>query len=305
MKLGCHVGMSGKEMFLGSVKEAIGYGADTFMVYTGAPQNTRRKPVEELNVEAGHRLMREAGITDFVVHAPYIINLANTVNPDTYELAVDFLKLELQRTEAMGSQTLVLHPGAHVGAGEDAGIAQIIKGLNEVFAAVPVGEKKCYVALETMAGKGSELGRSFEELARIYDGVQDNSRLRICMDTCHMSDAGYPVRDDFDAVLAKFQRYFPLKEIACIHLNDSMNAQGAGKDRHANLGFGTLGFDALCAITRRPEFAETPIILETPYVPKPGSKTRDLPPYKQELAMLREGVFRENLLEQIRAEAGT
>lgn len=303
MKLGCHVGMSGSDMFLGSVKEAVAFGADTFMVYTGAPQNTRRKSVEELNIEAGHALMREVGITDFVVHAPYIINLANTVNPETYQLAVEFLAKEMQRTQAMGSQTLVLHPGSHVGAGEDAGIAQIVKGLNEVFSQVPVGDKKVYVALETMAGKGSEIGRSFEELARIYDGVSDNSRLKICLDTCHLSDAGYPVREDFDSVLEQFTKYFPVNRIACIHLNDSMNPQGASKDRHANVGFGEVGFDALCAITRRPEFTDTPIILETPYVPKIGSKTRDLAPYKHELQMLRDGIFRENLIEMIQNEA--
>lgn len=303
MKLGCHVGMSGKEMFLGSVKEAVLYGADTFMVYTGAPQNTRRKDVSELNIEAGHALMDANGITDFVVHAPYIINLANTVNPETYQLAVEFLEKELLRTQAMGSRILVLHPGSHVGAGEDAGIAQIVKGLNEVFSRVPAGEQKVYVALETMAGKGSELGKTFEQMARIYDGVMDNSRLKICMDTCHLSDAGYPVREDFDSVLEQFLRYFPLNQIACIHLNDSMNEQGASKDRHANLGFGEIGFHALLGITRRPEFSETPMILETPYVPRAGSKTRDLPPYKAEIQMLREGVFRENLLEQIRNEA--
>ncbi len=304
MKLGCHVGMSGKDMFLGSVKEAIGYGCDTFMVYTGAPQNTRRKSISELNIEEGHRLMEQAGITEFVVHAPYIINLANTVNPETYRLAVDFLKLEMERTAAMGARTLVLHPGSHVGAGEEAGLAQIINGLNEVLAAVPADQNPCCIALETMAGKGSELGKSFEELSRIYEGVHERDRLRICMDTCHLSDAGYPVRDDFDKVLSEFKKYFSLEEIACIHLNDSKNAQGAAKDRHENLGFGTLGFDALCAIVRRPEFCDVPIILETPYLPKPGEKVREFPPYKQELSMLRDGKFRKDLLEWIWTDAG-
>ena len=167
LKIGSHVGMSGKKMMLGSVEEALSYGANTFMIYTGAPQNTRRKDTSELNIPAAQALMKEKGIDDFVVHAPYIINLANTVNPATYELAVDFLRLELTRAAAMGSRVLVLHPGAHVGAGTEAGIASIVKGLNEVL----TDDTDCLVALETMAGKGSEIGRNFEELARIYDGV--------------------------------------------------------------------------------------------------------------------------------------
>lgn len=164
MKIGSHVGMSGKEMMLGSVKEALSYGANTFMLYTGAPQNTRRKDVSELRVEEAWELMRANDITEFVVHAPYIINLANTVKPEIYQLAVDFLKTEIERTAAMGSKTLVLHPGSHVNAGADAGIDSIIKGLNEVL----TQDTPVYIALETMAGKGSEIGRSFEELARIY-----------------------------------------------------------------------------------------------------------------------------------------
>ena len=131
--IGSHVGMSGKEMFLGSVKEAVSYGANTFMVYTGAPQNTRRKPLSELNIEAGWEVMRANGIEEFVVHAPYIINLGNTVKAETFELAVEFLALEIERTEAMGGKSLVVHPGAHVGAGVEAGTAKIIEGLNEVL----------------------------------------------------------------------------------------------------------------------------------------------------------------------------
>ncbi len=286
MLLGSHVGMSGKEMMLGSVKEALSYGANTFMLYTGAPQNTRRKEISELNIEAAHELMAANAIAKFVVHAPYIINLANTVNPETYDLAVTFLQKEIERTEAMGSDTLVLHPGAHVGTGEDAGIASIVKGLNEVLTA----DCKVHIALETMAGKGSEIGSKFEELARIYDGVQWNSKLRICMDTCHLNDAGFDVKNDFEGVLKQFERFFPLSQIACIHLNDSKNEQGAAKDRHENIGFGTIGYDALCGITKMSEFENTPIILETPYREIGGSSDK-LAPYKFEIAMLREGKF--------------
>ena len=286
MLLGSHVGMSGKEMMLGSVKEALSYGANTFMLYTGAPQNTRRKEISELNIPAAHELMTANAISKFIVHAPYIINLANTLNPETYDLAVTFLRKEIERTEAMGSDTLVLHPGAHVGAGEDAGIASIVKGLNEVLTA----DCKVHIALETMAGKGSEIGSKFEELARIYDGVRWNSKLRICMDTCHLNDAGFDVKNDFEGVLKQFEWYFPLNQIACIHLNDSKNEQGAAKDRHENIGFGSIGYDALYGVTRIPEFENTPIILETPYREIGGSADK-LAPYKLEIAMLREGKF--------------
>ncbi len=284
MLLGSHVGMSGKEMMLGSVKEALSYKADTFMLYTGAPQNTKRKDISELCIKEAQELMKANGITRFVVHAPYIINLANTMNPDTYSLAVSFLRTEIERTEAMGSDTLVLHPGAHVGAGEDAGIASIVKGLNEVL----TPDTKVHIALETMAGKGSEIGKSFEQMARIYDGVKWNDKLRICLDTCHLNDAGYDVKNDFESVMEEFTKYFPTSLIACIHLNDSMNPLGAAKDRHANLGFGEIGFDALCGITRRKEFANTPIILETPYRSIHGSEEK-LAPYALEIEMLRNG----------------
>ena len=284
IKLGCHVGMSGKEMFLGSVKEAISYNANTFMIYTGAPQNTRRKPVEELRIEEGWALMRENGIDEFVVHAPYIINLGNTVKSETFELAVEFLQLELERTQALKCKTLVLHPGAHVGAGTDVGIRQIIKGLNEVFSQDKDG--KVNIALETMAGKGTEIGRSFEEIAAIYDGVTHNERLRVCFDTCHTSDAGYDVREDFASVIEQFDRIIGKDQIAVFHINDSKNPQGAHKDRHANIGKGTIGFEPLYRLVHDPRFVEIPKILETPWLCAEGETKKTIPPYKEEIAQL-------------------
>lgn len=298
LKIGSHVGMSGKEMFLGSVKEAASYGANALMVYTGAPQNTRRKDVSELNIEAGQAYMKEHGLQDLIIHAPYIINLGNSVKPETFELAVDFLALELERTKAMGSNILVLHPGAHVGAGEDIGTNQIIKGLNEVL----TSDTKVYVTLETMAGKGSEIGRNFEELARIYDGVHHNDKLRICFDTCHVHDSGLDIVNDFDGVIEKFDRIIGKDQIAVFHINDSKNPRGAGKDRHENIGFGHIGFDAIHRIVYHPDFESIPKILETPYIPSVKDPKKTYVPYKHEIAMLRIQDFNPKLKEQVLAE---
>ena len=275
LKIGSHVSMSGKDMFLNSVREAAGYEANTFMLYTGAPQNTRRTPVEELNIDAGWEAMHQYGMEEFVVHAPYIINLANTVKPETFQLAVDFLTLEVQRTAAMKSQILILHPGAHVGAGVEAGTAQIIKGLNEVL----IESEGCYIALETMAGKGSEIGRTFEELAAIYDGVCHPERLRVCFDTCHTHDAGYDIINDFDGVIEQFDRILGKDQIAVFHINDSKNPCGSHKDRHANIGQGEIGFDALHTIVHHPDFENIPKILETPYLVDPENPKKTYPPY--------------------------
>ena len=297
LKIGSHVGMSGKEMFLGSVKEALSYDANTFMIYTGAPQNTRRKEIVELNIDAGLRLAREHGITEFIVHAPYIINLGNTEKTETFSLAVEFLAKEIERSVAMQAKTIVLHPGSHVGAGETAGIAKIIEGLNQVL----TKDMPITVALETMAGKGSEVGRSFEELAAIYDGVIHNEKLRVCFDTCHTHDAGYDIIHDFDSVIEKFDRLLGKQQIAVFHINDSKNVAGAAKDRHENIGFGEIGFDALNYIVHHKDFIDIPKILESPYVTATDEdKIKSLPPYKQEIRMLREGRFNPNLIADIR-----
>ncbi len=295
MKIGSHVGMSGKDMLLGSAKEAVSYGADTFMFYTGAPQNTRRKEISELNIEPAWAYMEEHGIDEIIVHAPYIINLANTVKPETYELAERFLALELERAAACKSQVLILHPGSHVGAGADAGIAQIVRGLNHIL----TPNTPLCIALETMAGKGSEIGRSFEELTRIYDGVTCNDKLRVCFDTCHTSDSGYDIIHDFDGVMEEFDRLIGKDQIAVFHINDSKNPAGAAKDRHANIGFGQIGFEALNYIVHHPDFEDVPKILETPYVPSPTQPKKSFAPYKYEIEMLRQGSFDPDLLEKI------
>lgn len=283
IKLGCHVGMAGKDMFLASAREAASYGANVFMLYTGEPQNTRRKEIFELNIDAGWEYAHEHGINEIVVHAPYIINLANTVKPETYELAVEFLEKEIVRTAAMKSRILVLHPGSHVNAGEQAGIAQIVKGLNTVL---NQNDDEVFIALETMAGKGSEIGRSFEELKAIYDGVDRKERLCVCFDTCHVNDAGYDIVNHYDEVFAEFDRVIGLEQIAVFHVNDSLNPLGAHKDRHANIGKGTIGYDTLHRLVHDENFANVPKILETPWLCEEGSAKKTIPPYKEEIEWL-------------------
>jgi deoxyribonuclease-4 len=288
LKIGSHVSMSGKKMFLAASEEAVSYGANTFMVYTGAPQNTRRKKIEDLNIEAGIQHMKENGIEDIVVHAPYIINIGNSLKPETFELGVRFLRSEIERTEALASKQIVLHPGAHVGAGSEVGIQKIIEGLNEVLDT----NQQVQIALETMAGKGTECGRSFEELAQIIDGVTHNDKLSVCFDTCHTHDAGYDIVNDFDGVLEEFDKLIGIERIKVLHINDSKNERGASKDRHENIGFGHIGFKALNYIVHHPSLGNVSKILETPYIGEEKSDKR--PPYKAEIDMLRSQQFNEN-----------
>jgi deoxyribonuclease IV len=293
MLIGSHVSMSGKKMLLAASEEAVSYGANTFMIYTGAPQNTRRKKIEDLNIEEGRRHMEQHGISEIVVHAPYIINIGNSENPDTFDLGVRFLRSEIERTEALGAKQIVLHPGAHVGAGTEKGIGKIVEGINEVL----TGKENLQIALETMAGKGSECGKSFEELAMIMDGVIYNDKLSVCFDTCHTHDAGYPIVEDFDGVLNEFDKIIGLDRLKVLHINDSKNAVGMRKDRHENIGFGHIGFEALSYIVHHPQLAHVPKILETPFVG--DDKNNKKAPYKHEIEMLKSKQFEDNLLDII------
>ncbi|GLC31975.1 deoxyribonuclease IV [Clostridium omnivorum] len=294
LKIGSHVSMSGKKMMLGSVEEALSYGANTFMIYTGAPQNTVRKPIEDLRIDEAIEYMNKNGIEEIVVHAPYIINLGNSEKPETFELAVNFLREEIKRTSAIKkAKNIVLHPGAHVGAGDEKGLQQIIKGLNEVI----TKEQSIQIALETMAGKGSECGRNFEQIAKIIDGVIYNEKLSVCMDTCHIHDAGYDVVNNFDGVLNEFDKIVGLDRLKVIHLNDSKNPCGSRKDRHEIIGSGYIGFDALCYVANHEALKDIPKILETPYVAdNEGNKK---PPYKYEIEMLRNKCYYEDLIQRI------
>ncbi|MGB2992872.1 MAG: deoxyribonuclease IV [Paenisporosarcina sp.] len=294
MLLGSHVSMSGKNMLLAASEEAASYGATTFMIYTGAPQNTRRKPIEELNIEAGHAHMSTHGMSNIVVHAPYIINIGNSLKPETFALGVEFLQKEIERTAALGAKQIVLHPGAHVGAGADKGIEKIIEGLNEVLSQdFPV-----QIALETMAGKGTECGRSFEELAQIINGVTHNERLSVCLDTCHIHDAGYNIIDDFDNVLNQFDQLIGVDRLKVLHINDSKNIRGAGKDRHENIGFGEIGFQTLNQIVHHPQLVSVPKILETPYVGLDAKNKK--PPYFYEIEMFKAQTFMPESIDKLR-----
>lgn len=293
--LGSHVSMKGKEMLLGAAEDAVDYGSSTFMIYTGAPQNTRRKEIEEMNIEAGQACMKANGINvaDIVVHAPYIINLGNTIKKQNYGFAVQFMKEEIKRAEALGATQMTMHPGAHVGAGAELAIEQIAQGLNEILHE----DQTLQIALETMAGKGTEIGRSFEELAQIIDKVKLKDKISVTLDTCHIHDAGYDVKNDFDGVLAEFDRIIGLDMLKVIHVNDSKNIQGAGKDRHANIGFGEIGFDALNYVVHHEKLSHLPKILETPFVGE--DKKNKKAPYKHEIVMLKEKTFNPQLLEDI------
>ncbi|TDF96243.1 deoxyribonuclease IV [Paenibacillus piri] len=278
--IGSHVSFSDKGL-LNAAEEAVSYGSSTFMIYTGAPQNTRRKPIESQYIEEGKALMSEHGIGEIIVHAPYIINLGS-YKEDTFELAVRFLQDEIRRTAYIGVKQIVLHPGAYTDKDAEYGLNRIAEGLNEVLAGVK--DTNVHIALETMAGKGTELGRSFEELAAIIDKVEDNSKLSVCFDTCHVHDAGYDIVNDLDGVLEHFDKTVGLDRIAVVHLNDSKNPKGAGKDRHAPVGAGWIGFEAMYRIVHHEKLNHLPLILETPWIGKEDKTQR--PMYEAEIALL-------------------
>ncbi|MGR3741743.1 deoxyribonuclease IV [Companilactobacillus sp. DQM5] len=286
-KIGSHVGMKAPKMLAGSAIEAHSYDANSMMIFTGAPQNTRRKDISELNIDEGSRLIKEYGITDIIGHAPYIVNLGNTIKPESFKFGVDFMQGEIKRCDALGIQALSFHPGAHVGAGPEAALNQIAKGLNEVIAS----DQKVLIAIETMAGKGTEVGVNFEQLATILDKVTFNDKVAITFDTCHTSDAGYNIKDDFDGVLNEFDHIIGIEKIATVHLNDSKNPQGSHKDRHENIGFGEIGFDTLNYIAHHPQLESVPKIMETPYVKQDENDKKGVAPYKAEIEMLRNNKF--------------
>ncbi|WP_125714137.1 deoxyribonuclease IV [Companilactobacillus kedongensis] len=287
MIIGSHVAMKAPKMLAGSAKEAHSYDANAMMIFTGAPQNTRRKDVSEMNIEEGQRLLKLYGIDHIIGHAPYIVNLGNTVKPENLPFGISFMHDEIQRADALGIEALSFHPGAHLKQGPEVALKQIAEALDEAIDE----NQKVSIAIETMAGKGTEVGINFEQLAMIFDHCQHNDKLSVTMDTCHMSDAGYNVKDDFDGVLNEFDHILGIDKISVIHLNDSKNNQGSHKDRHENIGFGTIGFDTLNYVAHHPQLEQVPKIMETPYVKKDENDKKGVAPYKFEIEMLRNQKF--------------
>lgn len=295
MYIGSHVSMKGKDMLLGAAQEAASYGSNVFMIYTGAPQNTRRKDVSEFRVDEAKVFMKENNIEFFTVHAPYIVNLANTTKEGYHDFAMQFLREEVERVEAIGASQITMHPGAHVGAGVEVGINQIIHGLNGVL----TSDQKPQIALETMAGKGTEIGRNFDELAAIIDGVTFNEKLSVTLDTCHIYDAGYDIVNDWDGVLNEFDKIIGLDRLKVLHINDSKNPFKSHKDRHANIGQGSIGFDVLNSIVHHPQLKSVPKILETPWVSVPENEKVKVAPYKFEIDMFKTKRYNISLMEDI------
>jgi deoxyribonuclease-4 len=301
--IGSHVSLGGKEQFLGSVKETLSYEANAFMVYTGAPQNTKRTALELMRIEEAKALMDSHHIKPehVIVHAPYIVNLANP-DPQRQSFAVEFLTEEVKRTQALGAKVLVLHPGAHMGDGPEIGIKRISNGVNQIIQNTK--DSDVIIALEGMAGKGTEVGRNFEELKAMIDLIEDQSRVGVCFDTCHTHDAGYDVINHFDDVIDEFDTVIGLNYLKVIHVNDSKNDQGAHKDRHANLGFGFIGFDRLNHVVHHERLKHIPKILETPYVTDLVNEELSYPPYFYEIEMLKNQTFNPDVLDLIRKTKG-
>lgn len=287
MFIGSHVSMKDPNNFLGSIEETLSYKANALMIYTGAPQNTRRKDINLLKIDEALALMKEHNLdtNHIVVHAPYVMNLANP-SVEKREFAIEFLTSEIERSHRMHATQIVLHPGSAVASTVEQGISWIAEGLNQVIENTK--DKPVRIALETMAGKGNEIGRTFEELKQIIDLIHDKSRVSVCFDTCHTHDSGYDIKHNFQSVIDEFDRVIGKEYISVFHINDSKNIRGARKDRHENIGFGEIGFEALMEVVYHQDFIKIPKILETPYIEENA-------PYKEELEMIRNNQFNPNL----------
>ena len=297
IKIGSHVSFKSGDQLFGSVKEALSYNANTFMFYTGAPQNTKRCEIDyDLTLKAIN-LMNENNINlkDVVIHAPYIINLANSEKKESYLFGIEFLKKEIKRASMIGVEKLVLHPGSFVNLDIKTGIKNVIDALNHVI----TPNQSVKICIETMSGKGSEVGFKLEHIKEIIDNVLYPDKVMVCLDTCHLNDAGYNM-NEFDLFLDEFDKIIGIEKIGCVHINDSKNPIGSKKDRHENVGFGYIGFDSLINIIYNEKLKDVPKILETPYISVSGGKDRTYAPYKFEIDMIRKKVFNNNLLEDVR-----
>lgn len=288
--LGSHVSYKNDTQLIGSVNEALSYGSNAFMFYTGAPQNTQRGPIDDLKTIEALRIMKENNIKleNVICHAPYIVNLANNQDLEKYQFAQNFLRNEIDRCETLGVKYIVLHPGSATKLERTYAINNIINGLNNIL----VAEDNIVILLETMAGKGTEIGISIEELKYIIDRINYKDKIGVCLDTCHLNDSGIDI-STFDDYLNEFDKNIGINKIGCIHVNDSKNPINSHKDRHENIGFGTIGWDNLIKVIYNERLENVPKILETPYV------DREYAPYKQEIDAIKNKTFNPNLYEDI------
>lgn len=284
--IGSHVSFKNDTGLIGSVMESLSYGANTFMFYTGAPQSTLRGEIDDLKTYEALKIMKEnnMNLEKVIVHAPYIVNLANNKDIDKWKFSCDFLRQEIERCISLGVKYMVLHPGSSVGLERDYAINNIIKGLNNIL----MDNDNIMILLETMAGKGNEIGSTLEELKTIIDGIELKNKIGVCVDTCHINDAGFDL-SNFDSYLDQFDNIIGIEKIKCVHINDSKNPIGTHKDRHENLGFGTIGFENLISVIYNKRLDDIPKVLETPYIDK------IYPPYKFEIEMIKTKKFNENL----------
>ena len=284
MIIGSHVSF-GKDQLLASAQTAVSFGANTFMFYTGAPQNTIRAELKRDITEKAWEYMKENNIdiNNVICHAPYIINLANKEKIESWNFSISFLKNEIKRITEMGVNYIVVHPGNALKLDREEALSNIALALNYIIDE----DTKPMILLETMAGKGSECGINIYELKSILNKVNLKDKVGICLDTCHLNDSGVDIAK-FDEYLSVFDSEIGLDKVKCVHVNDSKNVIGSKKDRHANIGFGTIGFDNLLNVIYNPKLKDVPKILETPYI-------NEFPPYKFEIAMIKSKKFNPSL----------
>lgn len=270
--IGAHVSIA--KGFKKAAQISVDIGANTFQFFSRNPRGGNAKEFNEKDMDAFQKIREENNFGKLLAHAPYTMNLA-AANEDTYEFAKMVIREDVKRMDSIGVEYICFHPGSHVGGGVEEGTRKIIEGLNQAI----TGDENITVLLETMSGKGTEIGRSFEEIRAIIDGVEHNEIIGVCMDTCHIFSAGYDIVNDLDGVLDEFDRVIGLDRLKTIHLNDSMMPFGKNKDRHAGIGEGEIGMKALLEVVNHPKLRDIPFFLETPY---------DDEGHGREIAMLKE-----------------
>ena len=284
--IGSHVSFNSKAQLLGSVREALSYNANTFMIYTGGAQSTLRSDINSEYTYEAFKLMIENNINpkNVIVHAPYIVNLANKSDINKYNFYIEFLIKELNRVKELGLDKMVLHPGSATTCTKEEAISNIAEAINKIYE----NTTDVMILLEYMAGKGNEVGSSIGELKGIIDKINDKERIGVCIDTCHMNDSGVDIAK-FDEFLDEFDREIGIGKIKCVHVNDSLNPIGSHKDRHANIGYGTIGFDNLINVVYNNRLEGIPFILETPYINRNNKDA--YAPYKMEIESIRNKKF--------------